>query len=174
LTLAVSVDGESLAGGLEFNRDLFEPATAKRWLRHLATLLESAARDPSRPVGDLPMLAEGEAFQIERRAPAALAFPERKTSGYVAPRNGLEELLVPLWCEVLGRTSVGVLDDFFDLGGHSLLGVRLLARVRDELGVRLPVRQLFKRPTVAAMAELIAHELAAQAGELLAEEAGDE
>jgi acyl carrier protein len=88
----------------------------------------------------------------------------------VAPRNPIEELLAPLWEEVLGVARVGVHDDFFALGGHSLLGVQLVSRVRDLFGVKLPVRTLFQASTLGDLAERIAGEMAAGAGDdLLAE-----
>ena len=66
-----------------------------------------------------------------------------------------EELLVRIWCEVLGINRVGIHDDFFDLGGHSLLAMRVVARIQDFLHVRLEVRVLFEASTVAALATLI-------------------
>jgi acyl carrier protein len=87
--------------------------------------------------------------------------------GYEAPRNPIEELLAPLWEEVLGVERVGVHDDFFALGGHSLLGVQLISRVRDLFGVKLPVRALFHATTIGDLAERIAEEMAAGAGDEL-------
>ena len=74
---------------------------------------------------------------------------------YVAPRGDLEERLAALWGEVLGVERVGVHDDFFDLGGQSILATRLVARVRDELGFELPVAGLLTGPTVEQMARAV-------------------
>ena len=62
---------------------------------------------------------------------------------------------VIIWCDVLKRRNVSVNDDFFDLGGHSLLAMQVMTRVRDAFEVDLPLRSLFERPTVAALAEAL-------------------
>jgi amino acid adenylation domain-containing protein len=70
---------------------------------------------------------------------------------YVAPRTDVERTLAEIWSSVLGIERVGVHDSFFDVGGHSLLGTQLVARVRTELQVDLPLRALFEGPTVAQL-----------------------
>lgn len=74
--------------------------------------------------------------------------------GYVAPRTDLEKTIAGIWADVLGG-QVGVTDDFFEAGGNSLVAVQLIALVRKELGVRLPMRTIFEEPTVAGTAKLI-------------------
>ena len=73
----------------------------------------------------------------------------------MAPRTELERQLVALWAEILGTSLIGVDDDFFGLGGNSLVAVQLMSRVRSRLGARLPMRSLFEAPTVARMARLV-------------------
>ncbi|MFI7108507.1 SDR family NAD(P)-dependent oxidoreductase [Nonomuraea sp. NPDC050227] len=89
--------------------------------------------------------------------PAAVADRQDKApaEGYVAPRNDAEATIARLWGEVLGGDHIGVDDDFFELGGNSLIAVQLIALIRKELGVRLPMRNLFEEPTVAGVAALI-------------------
>ncbi|MFE3634311.1 non-ribosomal peptide synthase/polyketide synthase [Streptomyces sp. NPDC059168] len=101
--------------------------------------------------------------KIDRRA---LPAPERATTtGRVAPRSAEERALAAIWADVLGVDEVGVTDDFFDLGGESILAARVLARVRDRLGVRATVRDVFTARTVAALAPLLADPSAAVAPE---------
>ncbi|HEV7517348.1 MAG TPA: HAD-IIIC family phosphatase, partial [Thermoanaerobaculia bacterium] len=77
-------------------------------------------------------------------------------SGYVAPRTPIEETLATIWRELLGVDRVGINDHFFDLGGHSLLATQLLSRVREELGVEVPLHLLFEdEPTVANLARAV-------------------
>ena len=76
-------------------------------------------------------------------------------SAVVAPRNETEKLLAGLWQELLGMEEVGVHDNFFDLGGESLLGTRLISRLRKAFDVEVTLRTLYEASTVAAMAETI-------------------
>ena len=72
---------------------------------------------------------------------------------YVAPRSELERVIADVWREALGVERVGVRDNFFNLGGHSLLLIRVNSRLREALRMELPVVELFKYPTVSALAE---------------------
>ncbi|HYR09939.1 MAG TPA: amino acid adenylation domain-containing protein, partial [Longimicrobium sp.] len=98
----------------------------------------------------LPLTANG---KVDR---AALPEPdERSAPGrppFVPPRSLGEELLASLWCDVLGVARVGVHDNFFTLGGDSLLGTQLVSRIRKTFDVELPVRALFDAPTVGQLA----------------------
>ncbi|HEY0781100.1 MAG TPA: amino acid adenylation domain-containing protein, partial [Thermoanaerobaculia bacterium] len=104
----------------------------------------------------LPLSPNG---KVDRRALAALAAASEEgasdTAGYAAPRTSTEELLAALWAELLARPRVGVRDSFFDVGGHSLLAIRVTSRVRSLFGVELPLRTLFEEPTVAGLAARI-------------------
>jgi amino acid adenylation domain-containing protein len=73
----------------------------------------------------------------------------------VAPRTDAERRMAAVWQEVLEIDEIGIYDDFFALGGHSLMAVRLFARIERDLGVRLPLSALFEKGTVAGLAELI-------------------
>jgi acyl carrier protein len=75
--------------------------------------------------------------------------------GFVAPRTELEASIARIWGDVLGGGRIGVDDDFFEIGGNSLIAVQLIALVRKELGVRLPMRSIFEASTVAGAAALI-------------------
>ncbi|RLK07358.1 type I polyketide synthase [Ruegeria conchae] len=77
-------------------------------------------------------------------------------SDYVAPENDIERRLAGFWQELLGVDEIGVEDSFFDLGGHSLIAVRLFAQIRKAYNVDFPISVLFEAPTIRTCADLIA------------------
>jgi amino acid adenylation domain-containing protein len=101
----------------------------------------------------LPLTPNG---KVDRRA---LPRPDRgaavQSRAYLPPRDGLELQLVRIWEDVLGTSPVGVHEDFFDLGGHSILAVRLAAQVEKRLRTRLPLSTFIGARTVEAQALLI-------------------
>ncbi len=100
----------------------------------------------------LPLTANG---KVDRKA-----LPEHDGSintgiEYVAPRNETEEKLVSIWQEVLGMKKVGINDNFFELGGHSLKAINIVAKIHKELNVSVPLREMFKTPTIKCLAKYV-------------------
>jgi acyl carrier protein len=101
----------------------------------------------------LPQTSHG---KIDRRAlPAPDAERPALAEAFLAPRNGVEEILASIWSEVLGGVRVGINDNFFELGGHSLLATQVMSRVREAFGIEIALRTLFEQPTVRELAETI-------------------
>jgi hypothetical protein len=81
--------------------------------------------------------------------------PEQLRCGNQPPSTQAETELARIWCEVLDMDSIGRHDDFFALGGHSLMAMRVMARVRRQFGVELGVSVLFDHPELADFARAV-------------------
>ncbi len=102
-------------------------------------------------LNELPLTPSG---KLNRRAllnppPTPLA------SAGVAPRTALEQQLAQIWGDVLGMPNIGVTDEFLALGGHSLRAAQIIARMRSDLGVDLPLRVMFEATTIERLAKAI-------------------
>jgi hypothetical protein len=97
----------------------------------------------------------------------ALPAPEhirpRMAQAYVAPRTPTEEILAGIYADVLGLQRVGVLDNFFEMGGHSLLAIQVIVRMRASFRIEMPLHHMFEQPTVAGLAGIVIETQAAQA-----------
>jgi acyl carrier protein len=90
--------------------------------------------------------------------------PELHTS-FVAPRTFFEKELAQVWAEILMLDGVGIHDNFFDLGGHSLAATRIVSRVIKTFRVDVPLQALFAAPTVAEMAAMVSEHQAKEMGD---------
>ena len=104
----------------------------------------------------LPLTGNG---KVDRRALLSLnGNSSDRAVAFIAPRDVLELQLAQIWEEILDRRPIGVRDDFFKLGGHSILAARLMARIQQLLGINLPLATLFKRATIEYLASLLRRE----------------
>jgi len=104
-------------------------------------------------MAEMPLLPSG---KLDRRA-----LPEPATGGatvpraYILPRNEIERQLATIWSELLDVKEFSVTDNFFDLGGNSLLGMQVLARIRKAFQVEVSIRSLFDRPSIDALGKAV-------------------
>jgi amino acid adenylation domain-containing protein/thioester reductase-like protein len=101
----------------------------------------------------LPLTVSG---KLDRKALPVADGNQLASAGYIAPSNPTEQTLEGHWRDVLGIERIGINDDFFALGGHSILATQLLFRVREEFSCAIPLLDLFQTPTIAAQARLLA------------------
>jgi amino acid adenylation domain-containing protein len=144
--------GRLWLAGVEIDWESFRGAEARRRV-HLPTYPFQRQRYWIDPDG---VTVDGTAFSLDPVEPTAKplpghARPELETT-YQEPRDEREKHVAEIWSELLGIRAVGVHDNFFDLGGHSLLGTQVIARLRIATGVELPVSAIFESPTVAGLA----------------------
>jgi len=100
----------------------------------------------------LPLTQSGKVDKKALPQSGAIELPE---TTYVAPRNELEQVLAGCWCELLNLPAIGISDDFFHAGGHSLKAIQLIAAIKKKLNIEISISMVFRFPTIAAMAEYI-------------------
>ncbi|WP_220634943.1 non-ribosomal peptide synthetase [Georgfuchsia toluolica] len=94
--------------------------------------------------------------KIDRNALPAVTYADVAVAArFIAPRTELERELAAIWMKLLNLEHIDIHDDFFDLGGQSLMAIKIVSRIREVFAVDLPLRNLFEHPTVAGLAEVI-------------------
>jgi amino acid adenylation domain-containing protein len=109
-------------------------------------------------ISELPMTPNGKLDRAALPAPAT-ATPEPLVDESDAPQTEVEKRVSKIVCQLLGVETVNIRDNFFQLGGHSLFGAQVIARVRDEFGIELQLRQVFEQPSVELLARRIEEEI---------------
>lgn len=138
---------------IAYSTALFDEPTIAMLARQYQDLAATVAIDPDRQVGlhlppDVPARADNEPVRGNVQLSQSMR-PSR------APATALEALLRGIFADTLGRADLGLDSNFFELGGHSLLAIKLMRRVNVETGLKIPAHALFRRPTVAGLADLI-------------------
>ena len=139
---------EKLEIDLQYNSDLFEADTIRQILADYATVLGIMSTNPEARVGELGIAmlqAESRKYQQLEHAPQA----------YKRPRDSVESQLVKLWEAVLDKRPVGIEDDFFELGGTSLIAARLFALIEEGFKVKIPLVTLVQASTIKKLARVI-------------------
>jgi len=166
LTLIEDIDREWWAQ-LEYNTNLFSQERIRRTLSDYTSVLEGVVSDPEGRILALPLPSMP--APVDSRNPSSPQPERKKTEGTISipvsaggaseprvePLDREQELLVEVWKEILGLQEVGIRDSFFDVGGHSLIAVRLIARLREITGRRIDVAAIFRAPTIEAFAPLL-------------------
>jgi len=131
-----------------------EDATPAELKRHVRERLPAyMAPEDILALKEMPVTANG---KIDRkRLPAPESAGRRPGREYVGPRTPVEEILVEIFEEVLNLDRVGIHDDFFEIGGHSLLAIRVISRVRSTFDVEIGIRNVFDATTAAKLAEIL-------------------
>ncbi len=108
-------------------------------------------------VDNLPRRPDGRVDLDDLPAPGEDSF---SIDEYVAPRDENEKILSEIWCDLLNLERVSIKDSFFDLGGQSLLAVRMFTRIEKEIGRRFPIAMLFRAPTIEQLARKLSENAA--------------
>ncbi|WP_460908686.1 amino acid adenylation domain-containing protein, partial [Paraburkholderia jirisanensis] len=178
LSLSMIDDGSAVAGALIFAADLFDAATVEAIGARFCDVLTAFTADPQQRVADLGArlparlpkpaqavthLAAGAAGAAG--AVAAAATPQVEAEAvqlpYEAPQGRIESAVAQIWQQLLKRDSISRHDDFFELGGISLMAVQMVSKLRP-LGIQASLRDLFTNPTLKAFAASLDRESAAK------------
>ncbi len=170
LTLIITIF-ENIEVNVTFNKELFDEQTVDRLFGHFNTIIEGMVRNPHKKVSEIEVLSEEERAALWERFRVQLETGLVKEAEYVAPRDAVEEKLAEVWAEVLniginrdeldavlpGRpfTAIGIDDNFFDFGGHSLKATMLISRIHRAFNVKVPMEEIFKQPTIRQLAQYI-------------------
>ncbi|MBN3892583.1 MAG: amino acid adenylation domain-containing protein [Nostoc sp. JL31] len=164
LYLELRETAAGLSGNLEYNTDLFKAETIVLMVENFSTLLQSIISNPDQTISNLPLLTFPSDRQTKRVCNGnidirSLPKPEMGRSdleaAFVAPPTPIEEQMAKIWSRVLAIEEVGIHDNFFELGGNSLLASRLIFFVRETFQVDLPLKSLFEKSTIEALAQVI-------------------
>ncbi|MFJ4799284.1 condensation domain-containing protein [Streptomyces murinus] len=153
-------DGEvsGIRGMVEFAADVFTEDVAKAVTEGFGGLLGRLVESPQAVLSSAPIPVLPETTLPSSAAPAtATQGDESGATAYLAPRTPREEALCGIVAEVLNQPRVGVDDNFFDLGLHSLLAMRVVSRIHRSLGIQVGMKELFEYPTAALLSDHLAH-----------------
>ncbi|HVU68760.1 MAG TPA: condensation domain-containing protein [Ktedonobacteraceae bacterium] len=151
LTLHMQLTSEQFFATFLYNTDIFISATMQRLADHTRNVLEHILANPDAPLSALPLPSPGRAE--EREAPQLVASgPVPADGASSASQAALEQLLLEIWQSVLGFAEIEIQDNFFDLGGYSLLMIQVQRRLQETLQVEIALTDLFRFPTIHTLA----------------------
>lgn len=146
LTVYLQHGGSGLEICLEYNADLLDAATVRKLLHDYRETLEEMVRHPDAQINDR---AEG------KRAPASHPASHSVQTKALVLQDSLEPRLVKLWQECFRTDEIDMDDDFFKIGGDSLIAARMFAKIEQSFAVRIPIVALIESPTIRQLARLI-------------------
>lgn len=158
LFLTVKIQNDNVRLVAEYHSTLFKHETIQSLLSDYSELLLASLTAPDLSLAELLPSPRTGMKSIESSPPQ---------HRFIAPQSPLQTRLADLWEAMFNRQPIGVLDSFFEIGGHSLLALRLFARIEQELGASLPLSMLFEPMTIASQAEYIERKSAGTSWDVL-------
>ena len=173
LILSIQANGQTLDCRIDYSVNLFTAERVARLVQHLTELFQSISEHPQQPIGRAVAIA-GKSLVFRKKstgdllaeAGATLGDSTRRTEPQASntgvpgetsqPLNIVELKLLRIWEQLFQREYIGRRDNFFALGGHSLMAARLSAEIEHVFGCRLPIAILFQLPTVELLATRVA------------------
>lgn len=162
ITLTIEASDESITAWISCTDKDISSLAVEQVLQQLPQVLNWIVTHPEAELGDLTVFTEAERKEMlqrrqDRKGRAAASAGIRGLQGPIEPpRNSLEALIAGIWADLLKVEAVGIHQNFIDLGGSSLLAVKLLAAIEEQTGVSLPISVLLDSPSVSKLAEVVA------------------
>jgi acyl carrier protein/serine acetyltransferase len=156
LTMSFTEKPDGISGRIEYATDLFDAEHIQALASYFQFLIDAVSTEPATRTSELPLLPVPD-NQIQSVGHTAL-IGEKGATKALPPRDELEQRLVEIWENVLRIHPISLEDNFFDLGGHSLMAIQLFSEIRKQTGCNLPLAALFQTPTIKQLAEIIRKE----------------
>jgi thioesterase domain-containing protein len=165
LVLDVADSPQGVVGYLKYRPDLFDKRSIENLIINWQTFLAGAVGNPALPIHSIPLVFEQAVGSIEKGSqtlqsrslvPQPLN-PDIANQSVAQPRNDLERKLCEIWEDIFSVKPIGIDDNFFGLGGHSLVAVKILAAIERETHHKLQLCKIFQEPTISRLARAIEH-----------------
>jgi thioesterase domain-containing protein/acyl carrier protein len=153
---------------LEYNTDLYTFERISRMFDDYTALLRAIPQAAETRIDDLPLATAASTVTMARRKSSRRDGPgkvkrddlhripaNQEGRRVLDPNNEEQVLLAEIWKDVLGVSTIGIQDNFFDVGGHSILAVRLVAQIEEATGRKIPVSAVLRAPTIESLARLL-------------------
>jgi amino acid adenylation domain-containing protein len=151
LNLTLQETSEGIEGAFVYKTDLFAASTIAKMVTIFENLLEYIVTNSHQRISELPFLSEGENLPIQN----SQLLVATNQNDFAEPGNPIEEVVLAIWKEVLGLEYISTQDNFFDIGGHSVLVLQVIHKLEKDLQVELPIVFVFEKPTIVQQAAAI-------------------
>lgn len=156
LTLAMREAPESLVGIYEYNTALFQRETIEQLAQSFVAILEEIVSRPEHPLAELKQAFRS---RFEREIlPLSGDYGPISQVEFMAPQTEIEQAITAIWRDLLHVERIGIYDNFFDIGGHSLLLVQVQSTLKERLCPTVTMLDLFVHPTIYSLAQYIQHQ----------------
>jgi acyl carrier protein len=163
LGLDLTDDGKNpIFGKLEYKTELFKPDTIEKLIRNLQVLLESIIENPNQEISGIHLPEKISIDEFVYHLPENIYTEnilketnDQQFNQVSSPQTEVEEIIASIWTEIFNIPKISINDNFFDLGGHSLMAIRIIERIQDSFQIDLPFNLIFKSPSIAKLAEQV-------------------
>lgn len=162
LGLDLTDDGKNpIFGKLEYKTELFKPDTVEKLIKNLQILLENFIENPNQEISGICLPEKIGIDEFVYHLPDnvytenVLKDIHEQSHQVLSPLTQIEEKIASIWTEVFNIQKISINDNFFDLGGHSLMAIRIIERIQDSFQIDLPFNLIFKSSSIAKLSEQV-------------------